>query len=236
VNVLRDAGTVLRLLVSSLARPKLEVLNATSTQLLEALDALEAARNTDWQTLRHAIFNAPKTELEARAFWLNLYNALNLHAMHTAGIDDTVLEVPGFFSRFAYRVSGHDFSLNDIEHGVLRGNRAATLSKPPFSPSNPRAKFVLPLDPRVHFALNCGAVSCPPIRAYVADQLELQLELATRSYLQTARLEGGVVWLPRLLSYYAQDFGDPLEFARRYRPDLPDKARVKFDPYSWKVW
>jgi hypothetical protein len=235
MNALENTVTLFRLLVSSLARPKLQVLNTTPSRQLEATEALEAARNADWHTLEQAMFTAPETELEARAFWLNLYNALNLHAMHVAGINTSVLEVPGFYSRFAYRVSDHDFSLNDIEHGVLRGNRAAMLATTPFAPSDPRIAFSIPLEPRIHFALNCGALSCPPIRQYTADVLETQLEIAARSYLNSARLEGNTVRLPRLLSYYPQDFGDPLEYARRYHPDLPAKARVKFDPYSWAV-
>lgn len=231
----RDSRTVARLLHSGLSRPKLEVLNANGAVSIAAESALEAARAGEWQRLSEAHFDAPQSELEARAFWLNLYNALTLHALHAAGIEKTVLERAGFFNSFAYRVSGLDLSLNDIEHGVLRGNRAALLSRAPFATDDPRAKLVLPLDARIHFALNCGALSCPPIRAYTAAKLEMQLELATQSYLRSARLEGVTVWLPRLLDYYRADFGDPLEFARRYRADLPAKARVKFDPYDWDL-
>ncbi len=229
----RDLWTVGRLLRSGLMRPKLTVLNAVGTRLVSADAALEMARAGQWGLLANSSFDAPVDELEARAFWLNLYNALTLHALHAAGVRETVLERAGFFQMFAYRVSDLDFSLSDIEHGVLRGNRAAVLSRAPFKQGDPRANMVLPLDPRIHFALNCGALSCPPIRSYEAARLEDQLELAAASYLHSARLEGQTVWLPRLLSYYKTDFGDPLEFARRYRADLPTKARVRFDPYDW---
>ena len=218
-----------------LSRPKLTVLNAGGAASVTAAAALEAARSGQWSHLSEAAFDAPQSELEARAFWLNLYNALTLHALHTAGIRDTVLERAGFFSGFAYRVSGLDLSLNDIEHGVLRGNRAATLSRAPFASDDPRAELILPLDARIHFALNCGALSCPPIREYNGARLNEQLELAAQSYLSGARLEGRTVWLPRLLDYYRSDFGDPLEFTRRYRSDLPAKARVRFEPYDWNV-
>lgn len=231
----RDSWTVGRLLRSGMVRPKLTVLNAGGTQAISADAALETARAGEWTLLANSSFDAPSTELESRAFWLNLYNALTLHALHAAGVKKTVLERAGFFQMFAYRVSKLNFSLNDIEHGVLRGNRAVLLSRPPFKQGDPRASMVLPLDPRIHFALNCGALSCPPIRSYEAARLEEQLELATASYLHSARLEGQTVWLPRLLEYYKTDFGDPLEFARRYRADLPAKARVRFDPYNWEL-
>ena len=235
MGVWRDAVTVWRLLRGGLVRPKLEVLNAGGTASLTAASALKAARAGEWMRLANSGFDAPQLEPEARAFWLNLYNALTLHALHTAGVRETVLERPGFFSSFAYRVSGLDFSLKDIEHGVLRGNRAVFLSRAPFGGDDPRAKFVLPLDARIHFALNCGALSCPPIRSYDPAQLEAQLELAAQSYLGSARLAGETVWLPRLLSYYRADFGDPLEFARRYRSDLPATTPVRFEPYDWNM-
>jgi Protein of unknown function, DUF547 len=238
VNPVQNAMTVLKLLRMGLTHTKLELLNARGdeprNQRSEG-EALELARNEDWEQLQNSRFTVPDTEFAARAFWLNLYNTLTLHAMHVAGVKDSVLERPGFFNRYAYRVFGFDFTLNDIEHGVLRGNRGAFLMQRPFSESDPRLEFVLPLDARIHFALNCGAVSCPPIRAYEAESVEAQLELATQSYLSGARRKGDTIWLPRLLSYYAADFGDPLEFTRRYRSDLPPRARAKFDEYDWKV-
>jgi hypothetical protein len=94
-------------------------------------------------------------------------------------------------------------SLNEIEHGILRANRASvTNPNPPFdvmtkSTSDPAASVSLPsdpvlsklvlqkCDPRIHFALNCGALSCPPIRCYEEAKIERQLDIATKSYLQS---------------------------------------------------
>ncbi len=230
--MLENTWNLLRLGLGAMVRPAVLVLNTGNLETTAAV-AMELARAKDFTRLPQAKFVVPSEQDEARAFWINLYNALTLHAMAQAQIQDTVLESLGFYSHFAYLVNGLVFSLNDIEHGVLRENRAG-LGRIPFAKTDPRAAYILPLEPRIHFALNCGAVSCPPIRAYVGEQLEAQLELATHSYLQDCRLEAGVVWLPRLLLYYQQDFGHPLEFARRYRPDLPTKARVRYLPYSWK--
>jgi hypothetical protein len=236
--MLEEFKSNLLLVRSLLTRPKRVVLNAAASRITSSeawLDQLRAVTNET--KLEPARFVVPHDPLEARAFWINLYNALTLQAMTHARIQSSVLEFPGFFDCFAYQVQfdSLEFSLtlNEIEHGILRGNRAILFSAP-FAPNDPRQSLILPLEPRIHFALNCGANSCPPIRAYQADKLESQLELATHSYLQSVRLKNGAVMLPRLLQWYAKDFGNPLEFVRRYHPDLPANARVKFDAYDWK--
>jgi Protein of unknown function, DUF547 len=235
--MLEEFRTNLILVRSLLTRPKRVVFNPNARRIVSSETWLQAVRaSSNESNLEPARFEVPHDQLEARAFWINLYNALTLQAMMRANIQNTVLEFPGFFDGFAYQVHFDSLecslTLNEIEHGVLRGNRAILFSAP-FAANDPRRSLVLPLEPRIHFALNCGAISCPPIRAYRAEQLESQLELATRSYLQSVRLENGVVVLPRLLQWYAKDVGNPLEFARTYRPDLPANARVRFDAYDW---
>ena len=230
--MLENTWNLLRLGLGAFSRPTAWVLNTAELET-SANVALELARAKDFKRLAKAKFIVPADQNEARAFWINLYNTLTLHAMQQARIEATVLESLGFYARFAYLVNGLVFSLNDIEHGVLRENRAG-LGRTAFAKTDSRTGYILPLEPRIHFALNCGAVSCPPIRVYSGADLENQLELATASYLQDCRLEANVVWLPRLLSFYPSDFGQPLEFVRRYRPDLPALARVRYLPYSWK--
>jgi hypothetical protein len=235
--MLEEFKSNLLLVRSLLTRPKRLVLNASATRIASSeswLDQVRASANE--ADLEPARFEVPHDQLEARAFWINLYNALTLQAIMRNKIQNSVLEFPGFFDCCAYQVfaGSLEFSLtlNEIEHGVLRGNRAVLLFAP-FAANDPRLNLILPLEPRIHFALNCGAVSCPPIRTYRAENLDSQLELATRSYLQSVRLEHGVVVLPRLLQWYAKDFGNLLGFVRTYHPDLPANARVRFDVYDW---
>ena len=63
------------------------------------------------------------------------------------------------------------YSLHDIESGILRANRRAVASFfRPFSKTDPRLAFALPEpEPMIHFALVCGAKSCPPIKTYTAQ-------------------------------------------------------------------
>jgi hypothetical protein len=235
--MLEELKTNLLLVRSLLTRPKRVVLNAGAIRTTSSEAWLDEVRaSTNESDLEPARFEVPHDQLEARAFWTNLYNALTLQAMMHHKIQISVLEFPGFFDCCAYQVYAglleFTLTLNEIEHGILRGNRVVLFSAP-FTANDPRKSLILPLEPRIHFALNCGAMSCPPVRAYQGEQLESQLELATRSYLQSVRLENGVVVLPRLLQWYANDFGTPLEFVRKYHPDLPVNARVRFDAYNW---
>jgi len=70
-------------------------------------------------------------------------------------------------------------------------------------------KKSLPHD-RIHFALNCGARSCPPIRVYAAAKLETQLNTAARSFCsQEVRLteDKSAVEMSKILMWYRSDFG-----------------------------
>src|SRR3954447_13155636 len=63
------------------------------------------------------------------AFWLNIYNALLLHRLCLRPVRGSILRHPRMFGKAAYAVGDHAYSLNVIEHGLLRRNR-----RPPFSP------------------------------------------------------------------------------------------------------
>ena len=66
---------------------------------------------------------------EQIAFWINLYNVIVIHGVIELGIKDSVKEVRNFFRRIRYRIGDFCFSPDDIEHGILRGNK-----RPPHAP------------------------------------------------------------------------------------------------------
>ena len=136
-----------------------------------------------------------------KAFFMNLYNSMIIHALIEGLLSD-----PGTISRLnmyattSYNLGGYIFSLNDIENGLLRGNRrsAVPLSRPPFDVHDPRQSLMIECDPRIHFCLNCGAKSCPPISVYSEDPtiLDQQMTLATKGFLdgntEVNLLEGSI--------------------------------------------
>jgi hypothetical protein len=150
------------------------------------------------------------SEAEQRAFWINLYNVLVLHRIISGGSPGSnLLRLWWFGQRKSWTIGSSRFSLDDIEHGILRDNRRHPyLPYRQFRGPDPRRVWTLPLEPRIHFALNCGARSCPPIGVYQPELLEQQLQTAAASYLLgEVEIASGVLWLPMLLRWYGADFG-----------------------------
>jgi hypothetical protein len=183
------------------------------------------------------------------AFWLNVYNALALHGIVRLGVRTSVLRVWNFFGRVSYRIGGHLFSLDDIEHGVLRGNRRRKL--PPlraFGRRDPRLALAMtPPDPRYHCAITCGAASCPPVGVYRADAVDAQLDLAARNFVnQEVALAGPGVLCSRIFKWYRRDFEDVgglAAFLLHYLDDGPARAALAagapacqgFRRYRWTL-
>ncbi len=185
------------------------------------------------------------------AFWLNAYNdtlAAELDARPRRG---NLLLQRKLFKNTTIELAGQSYSLNEIEHGLLRGN-----ARPPGSfrrllaSDDPRLEAApSSVDPRIHFALNCGAASCPVVRKYEPETLDETLELATRAYVEAESSldrESGTLTLPGLMKLYRGDFGngedaDLVAFAARYMPqDEADwieangsELRVRFGRFDW---
>lgn len=206
---------------------------------------------------------------ESLCFWMNTYNALVVHATVVAGAPQNNIQRLKFFGNASYLIDGQRFSLDDIEHGILRGNAPkptnlfsilglSFLAPKTFSDAqDPRRKLsISPVDPRIHFALNCGATSCPPIRVYTPDRLELGLKAAASSFCATEvsvdEADSAII-MSSILKWYGKDFGskaDLIEFLRKNVTDETKSAldrviervgsdvnriRFKYKPYDWGV-
>jgi GH15 family glucan-1,4-alpha-glucosidase len=195
-----------------------------------------------------------ETQEEKTAFWINLYNVIVIHGVIELGIRDSVKEVRGFFQRIVYGIGGHEFTPDDIEHGILRGNR-----RPPhaltrrFGRDDPRLAFSLPeVDPRIHFALVCASFSCPPIEVYTAEELDRQLTESGRTFLNGGGIdidrEAGIIRLSKVFQWYKDDFGgdkkERLRFIASllYREEDRDfllehghRCRIEYMAYDWHL-
>jgi len=195
---------------------------------------------------------------ERLAFWINLYNALVIDGVIAFGITGSVNELPGFFWKAAYCINGYRFSTFDIEYGVLRANAGhPAIPGPQFDKDDPRAQNSLEiLDARLHFALVCASRSCPPIALYTEENIDHQLDLAARSFINGGGVEidrdNRVVYLSKIFQWYAPDFGGPWLGLGNMRPVLDYVApyindevtslwlregdyKVKYTPYDWNL-
>eukprot|EP00899_Mesostigma_viride_P025605 jgi/Mesvir1/6229/Mv00907-RA.1 len=155
---------------------------------------------------------------EKKAFFINVYNSLIIHALIAKGPPANFLARLLFYKSIKYHIGGHDYSADDIENGVLRGNRV-----PPsnfwgsrcFDAADPRRFHSLcsPMDARIHAALNCGAKSCPPIRVFSPENIEVGLDAAASNFCgsEVEVLEDGTILLSKIFSWYAVDFGSTPE-------------------------
>ncbi len=123
------------------------------------------------------------TDDQRKSFWINICNVLLIHGVTAYGARTSLWDIRGAFERIAYVIGGCRYSLDDIEHGILRGNKAHFLIPGPrFARDDPRRQHAMrQVDPRIHFALVCGASSCPPIAVYQPDKLDALLDLAAKT-------------------------------------------------------
>lgn len=170
---------------------------------------------------------------EQFAFYTNAYNAWTIKLILTKypGVD-SIRELgifnTGPWKKKVVRLSGETVSLDHIEHDILR----------------PRFK-----DPRVHFAINCAAKSCPPLRSepYLAEKLDQQLDDSTRSFInnpKSYRLAGRSLHVSRIFKWFSEDFNeDALGFFLKYadaelKKNLetkPEKINIKYLAYDWSL-
>lgn len=152
---------------------------------------------------------------ERIAFFVNIYNALCLHAHVVHGPPNSVLRRYTFFRALSYRVGGLDLTLDDIEHGILRGNKRPPMIKflQQLRPSDPKCQFVITKrDGRIHFVISAGTKSDPPIRILDGENVQEELHDATVEFLSITvkvDLDKRSVTLPRILYWYAEDFPKP---------------------------
>merc|ERR1712000_228026 len=68
------------------------------------------------------------------------------------------------------------------------------------------------VDYRIHCGLNCGALSCPPVKLLSAENSDEELELATKSFIQSSSSynpETNKITTPQILKWYKEDFDRP---------------------------
>ncbi len=202
-------------------------------------------------SLMHLLSNAPvavlqaqlRSDAERKAFWLNIYNAYTQIALKKE--PDAYQHRNKFFSKKFIRIAGQNLSLDLVEHGILRRSKwkySLGHFNKPFKSKFEKQFRVDKLDHRIHFALNCGAKSCPPIAFYKPEQIDKQLDLATKIYLKNEVLFNGkdlTAEVPAILSWFRADFGGKKGIVRLLHQQqiVPDNVNpgIKWKKYDWTL-
>lgn len=215
------------------------------SQLTGYLTALDA---TDPSTLADSD--------ERLAFWLNAYNASVLDGvLDSYGGDHgfSVLDSGTFFDDPRYDIAGTTLSLNQLEHGVVRGK----LDHPAVTGADQATQDAIAgfhtdlwgsadLDARIHVGLNCASIGCPNLRgasppfAFHGDTVDAQLTAASQAYCDHPDKGAGPDGISRIFQWFGDDFGHdyggPAGFIGAYRTD--GLAGVDVDSwldYDWSL-
>lgn len=181
---------------------------------------------------------------EQLAFLLNAYNSWTVELILTKYPDlDSIKDLGSLFQspwkkRFI-SLLGKKRSLDDIEHGLIRGSGRYN-------------------DPRIHFAVNCASIGCPALRAepYFGADIQRQLDEATSLFLSDRsrnRLDGRVLKVSSIFKWYREDFEkgwQSVESLEQFLADhaedlgltkketeqvLTGKIQIEFLSYDWKL-
>lgn len=168
------------------------------------------------------------------AFWANTYNILAIKMVIDHPAIKSIRDVGSFFSpvwkKVAGKVGGRDYTLNHIEHKILR--RLG--------------------DPRIHAAIVCASVSCPDLmqEAYDAQKLDKQLDgqwkmfLANRGKGLSIENKAKKIYISSILKWFEEDFkkgGGVRKFISRYvSPKLASFVNnksfdIEYMDYNWNL-
>jgi hypothetical protein len=178
------------------------------------------------------------------AFLINAYNAWTLELVLTAYPGVQSIKELGSFIQSPWKkrfipLLGETRSLDDIEHGLIRGSGRYN-------------------DPRIHFAVNCASIGCPALRAqaYTPELLNAQLDDAAQKFLSDRtrnRFESNTLKVSSIFKWYRSDFeqgwrgahtlgqflalyGSALGFtADRLAPLTAGQLDITFLDYDWQL-
>lgn len=159
---------------------------------------------------------------EQLVFWINAYNAHTVDLILAYYPINSIMDLDGgkVWDRKFILLNGQTLTLNDIEHQIIRPN---------FD------------EPRIHFAVNCAAKSCPPLlnEAFTAERLDRQLDRQTYAFINHPsynNLSKNAIRISKIFDWYRDDFGQIIAFLNTYS-DTPihPNATVDFLEYNWQL-
>ncbi|KAL1540670.1 hypothetical protein AAHA92_24986 [Salvia divinorum] len=189
---------------------------------------------------------------EKLAFWINIHNALVMHAYLAYGTQQYLKS--SLIVKAAYNVGGHCINAYDIQSSILgiKSHYSApwlqTLVSPGKKLKGGKSRHPLAIEyqePLVHFAVSSGAYSDPAVRVYRANSIFEDLKVAKEEFIQATVYvhKEAKIYLPRILCYYAKDMSLTmaaiLDVVTECLPEIQQKsmrACVKGRPEKYVYW
>jgi hypothetical protein len=155
------------------------------------------------------------------AYWINAYNAFTLKLI----LDNYPLK-----------------SITDLNNGKPWDVKWITLGNKKYSLNNIENDIIRPVykDARIHFALNCAAISCPPLlnKAFTSNNIEELMDTQTRNFInsQANDLGSTKIKVSKVFDWYKKDFGDVTAFISKYsKTKINSNALISYKEYNWSL-
>ena len=176
--------------------------------------------------LRKNVPTKDRPRTERLAYWINLYNAFTIELILRNYPVKSIRDIRTQSAESPWKIDFINLptaklSLDNVENDIIRKHF---------------------LEPRIHFALVCAAVSCPPLRreAYLSNRLSVQLEDQARRFLQDPtknRTKNKQLHISELFKWFEEDFkqgGGVLNYISKYvKSPLPVGATISYMTYDW---
>jgi uncharacterized protein DUF547 len=179
--------------------------------------AVEYIKSTDLKTLN---------DDEFVAFVINAYNILVIYNVVNNYPTAGPLKVKGFFSDKSFSVGKVVLGLDDLEKKIL---------------------FAKSKDSRLHFALSCAAIGCPPLSnsvykpETVNEQLKKQAQVSINNseFIKIDRNKKEVQ-LSQIFEWYSLHFGNTkaqqIAYLNKYLDEpITNDYKVKYYTYNWNL-
>ncbi|HSM81544.1 MAG TPA: DUF547 domain-containing protein [Nodosilinea sp.] len=155
------------------------------------------------------------SEAEQIAFLINAYNAITLQSIiNQTPLKQSIRDIPGVWNFKQHQVMGQGLTLDAIEHDILRKDFA---------------------EPRIHAALVCAAISCPPLRQepFTGDSLDAQLDDQTRRWLTGPHgiaidRDQNRVAISAIFKWFGQDWETQYAAPDRFTGNAQERAALNF--------
>jgi hypothetical protein len=187
--------------------------------------------------------NQLSTDVQKRAFWLNIYNAYIQILLNES--PELYNDRGNFFSEYGVEMDGQLITFDKIEHGIIRGSTlklSLGYIRDPFPGKFEKKNRIKSENPRIHFALNCGAESCPPVAIYKPESLDEQLDKAASEYLKKDSRyipNENKIFVTSLMNWFRGDFGNDkgvLDMLHQYEI-IPEEEcpSIDYNDYDWTL-